>query len=463
MKPVTIHLLALSLLPLPVLAEDDMREMFNELKAQVKTLQTQVQQSNIRINELEKELAQAHSNQQPVQTIIPVVAPTAKTDEIVTKPAVTVGDVKGTFKIPGTDTSVGLGGYVKTDVLFNSVSAGRDKFGDQFTFYSQIPLSGKAAGEHSQIMFNAKESRLWFRSFTPSKWGEINTLLEIDFYGDAATYTYTPRIRHAYGSIGNFLAGQTWTTFLNVNVLPNLLDPGGSAGAVYGIRQPLVRWTQPFAIENLPMDIQIALEAPRSRIRDNVAADSDVFSSPNSERYPDLVARVNVNPDWGKFSLATLGRQIRNTNTLGNHQSEWGGAVSLAGKINSVNLDSIRFMLNYGNALGHYAASANTFEDAVLSNGDLQLVDIYSGMLSYQYFWTKDWQSNLTYGFVHANQPALAGNNITAQVQSVHANLLWSPITQIILGMEYVYATREVFDGRDGDLQRVQFSARYNF
>ncbi|MDD2864989.1 MAG: DcaP family trimeric outer membrane transporter [Methylococcales bacterium] len=48
-------------------------------------------------------------------------------------------------------------------------------------------------------------------------------------------------------------------------------------------------------------------------------------------------------------------------------------------------------------------------------------------------------------------------------MQSIHANLLWSPITQIILGMEYVYATREVFDGRDGDLQRVQFSARYNF
>lgn len=466
MKPVAIPLFALSLLPLPVLAEDDMRELFNELKSQVKTLQTQVQQSNTRINELEKELAQAHSNQQPVQAIpviTPSVATTAKVDEVVNKPAVTVGDVKGTFKIPGTDTSIGLGGYVKTEILFDSVSAGRDRFGDQFTVYSQIPVGDKNAGEHSQITFNAKESRLWFRSFTPSKWGDINTLLELDFYGDAATYTYTPRIRHAYASMGNFLAGQTWTTFLNVNVLPNTLDAGGSAGAVFGLRQPLVRWTQPFTIENLPMDFQIALEAPRSRIRDVPTADSDVFSTPNSDRYPDLVARVNVNPDWGKFSLAALGRQVRNTNTLGNHQSEWGGAVSLAGKINSVDLDSIRFMLNYGNAMGRYVASANTFEDAVLSNGDLQLVDIYSGMLSYQHFWTKDWQSNLTYGFIHANQPALAGNNITSQVQSIHANLLWSPISQIILGMEYIYATREVFDGRDGDLQRVQFSARYNF
>ncbi len=162
MKPLmSIPLLALSLSPLPVLAEEDMREMFNELKSQVKTLQTQVQQSNTRINELEKELSQAHATQQPVQTTpaITPVATTAKVDEVVNKPAVTVGDVKGTFKIPGTNTSLGLGGYVKTDVLFNSVSAGRDKFGDQFTLYSQIPL-GKSPGEHSQTTFNAKERQV---------------------------------------------------------------------------------------------------------------------------------------------------------------------------------------------------------------------------------------------------------------------------------------------------------------
>ncbi len=465
MKPLmSIPLLALSLSPLPVLAEEDMREMFNELKSQVKTLQTQVQQSNTRINELEKELSQAHATQQPVQTTpaITPVATTAKVDEVVNKPAVTVGDVKGTFKIPGTNTSLGLGGYVKTDVLFNSVSAGRDKFGDQFTLYSQIPL-GKSPGEHSQTTFNAKESRIWFRSFTPSSWGDINTHLEMDFYGDPATFTYTPRLRHAYGSIGNFLVGQTWTTFLNTNVLPNLLDSGGSAGAVYGVRQPLVRWTQPFTVDNLPMDVQIALESPRSRIRDVPTADADVFSTPNADRYPDLVARINFNPDWGKFSLATLGRQVRNTDSFGHSQSEWGGAVSLAGKIDTVDLDSIRLMLNYGNAMGRYVASLNTFEDAALSNGNLQLINIYSGMLSYQHFWSKDWQSNVTYGFVHANQPAFAGNNVTSQVQSIHANLLWSPISPIIFGMEYIYANRESVDGRDGDLQRVQFSARYNF
>lgn len=448
----------------PVFAEENMREMFEELKAQVKTLQGQVQQSNARIGELEKELAQAHTT--PTSVVAPI-SPVAATSSAVSanvdrKPVVTVGDVKGTFKIPNTDTSLGLGGYIKTDVLFSNVSAGHDKFGDQYVIFSQIPL-GKSPGEHSQINFNAKESRIWFRSFTPSSWGNINTYLEMDFYGDPSTYAYTARLRHAYGSMGNLLVGQTWTTLLNTSVLPNILDNGGSAGALSYLRQPLIRWTQPFTVGGIPTEFQFALESPRSRIRDNVIADSDVFSTPNADRYPDVVARLNFNPDWGKLSLATLGRQIRNTEPiLGRAQAAWGGAVSLAGKINSDDLNSIRFMLNYGNAMGRYA-TLNMFEDATLSNGDLQLLNVYSGMISYQHFWSKDWQSNATYGFAHADQPISAGNNITNQAQSVHANLLWSPISQTMLGMEYIYGNREVLDGRSGNLHRIQFSAQYNF
>lgn len=468
-----------------------MRAVLKELSAQVKELKSQVQQSNARVGELETELAQLRANQRPA-TSAPIAATAAtatpmtalssvatasgnfaadaaaSAGKIDSKPAVTAGDVKGTFKIPGTDTSLGFGGFVKMDALFASVSAGRDKLGDQQAVYSQIPL-GKSPGEHSQTTFHAKESRFWLRSFTPSAWGDINTFLELDLLGDSATYTYTPRLRHAYGSIGNFLAGQTWTTFLNSAVIPDLLDVGGSAGSLLTLRQPQVRWTQPFSVAGTPLEFQAALESPRSRIRNdfsnNPAVASDTFNTPNADRYPDMVVRLNFNPDWGNLSLAALGRQIRNTNdpTIGREEALWGGAVSLAGKINTAGLDNVRFMLNYGDALGRYAQT-NTFEDAAQSSsGNLQLVNTYGAMFSYQHFWSKNWRSTAAYGFVQADQPHFAGNNITQQVQSMHANLLWSPISQVILGMEYLYATREALDGRDGSLHRIQFSARYNF
>ncbi len=473
---------SLALLAQPVVAQEDIRALLKELTSQVKELKSQLQQSNARINQLEKERKQPPENQQqlpvttagntPVATAVtttaantsnnPVATSTAN-DAKVEKPAVTLGDVKGTFKIPGTDTSVGFGGFVKTDVLYNSVSAGRDKQGDQQTVYSQIPLA-RAPGEHSQITFHAKESRLWFRSFTPSSWGDINTLLEIDFFGDPAAYAYTPRLRHAYGSIGNFLAGQTWTSFLNVAVLPDLLDVGGAAGSLTAFRQPQIRWTQPFNLADTPMEFQVAVESPRSRIRSNPSADADSFSTPNAERYPDIIARLNFNPDWGNLSVAAMGRQIRNTDaTTGRAEQAWGAAVSVAGKISTVEQDDIRFMLNYGNVLGRYAAF-NTFEDAAQnSNGNLELLKLFTAMFSYQHFWSKTWRSIAAYGFAHAEQPDFAGGNMTRQVQSVHANLLWSPVTQTTFGAEYIYMHRDSVDRREGDVQRVQFSARYNF
>lgn len=466
----------LALLAQPVAAKENMRELLKELTSQVKELKSQLQQSNARINQLEKERQHPASNQPqlPLATAdssssVTAAATTASTTPSTAdagkaeKPAVTLGDVKGTFKIPGTDTSLGFGGYVKTDVIYNSVSAGRDKQGDQQSLYAQIPLE-RAPGEHSQITFHAKESRLWFRSFTPSSWGDINTYLEIDFFGDPAAYSYTPRLRHAYGSVGNFLVGQTWTSFLNVAVLPDLLDVGGSAGTLNAFRQPQIRWTQPFNLANIPMELQLAAESPRSRIRSTPSADADSFSTPNAERYPDIIARLNFNPDWGSLSLVAMGRQIRNTDaTTGRTEQTLGGAVSVAGKINAADQDDIRFMLNYGNALGRYA-TFNTFEDAVLnSNGKMELLKLFTAMFSYQHFWSKTWRSTAAYGFAHAEQPDFAGGNMTRQVQSVHANLLWSPVSQTTFGAEYIYMHRDSVDRRDGDVQRVQFSARYNF
>lgn len=474
-------------------ADEDIKALLKALSQQVAQLQSQAERSNSRIEQLEQELQHVRAEQvaaskPPISNTAQVTAASpatvamastslaATSDKAKEKPAVTVGDVKGTFKIPGTDTSVGLGGFVKMDTLFNSVSAGRDKLGDQQLVMSQIPVG--AAGERGQIAFHGKESRLWFKSFTPtSDWGDINTYLEFDFFGDPATYTYTPRLRHAYGSIGHFLAGQTWTTFLNVAALPDNLDVGGTAGAVTSLRQPLIRWTEPFNWLGAPMEWQVALEAPRSRLwvdsaleassskSTNPNLDAAYYTTPNADRYPDMVARLNLNPDWGNLSLAAMGRQVRYTNsTTGYRQADWGGGVNLAGRINTFGLDNIRFMAHYGKGDARYITTNNTFADAALDNhGAMDLVDTYGGMLSYQHWWDKQWRSSVTYGFSQGDYPVFANAVLTRQVQSVHTNLLWSPVSQAMLGVEYTYATRELIDGRDGVLQRVQFSAKYSF
>lgn len=455
----------LLLISLNAHAEQDMRALIKELTTQINALQNQVAQSNARIDELEQKLKKTVSKQSQPATPALMVQPQApalashnqaKDD----KPVVTAGDVKGTFKVPGTDTSIGIGGFVKLDTLFSSTGMGQDTRGNQRLEAAEIPVTGIAPGNDDQITLHAKESRFWFKSFTPSQWGDINTYLEIDFYGDAKLGTYTPRLRHAYGSLGNFLAGQTWSTFLNSQAAADTLDNSNSIGALLLFRQPQIRWTQPFSIGQLTMDWQLAAEAPSTRVWD---AANDGMATSNASHYPDWVARLNFYPNWGNISLAALGRHLQAASTTSNpEKTAWGAAVGVAGKINTVGSDNIRFMLSYGNALGRYAVN-NFFEDATINDaGEFHPVVSYSGMLAYQHWWDNAWRSTIVYGFARADQPGFAAL-ANRQAQSLHANLLWSPIMQTTIGLEYIYANRELADGQNGELQRVQFSTRFNF
>ena len=457
-----------------VLADQDMRELLIELTSQIRELKTELKKSNARIDELEQKLEKSAQTQ--TTTVSPPIAQTQTTPspsavspqtlagaptEKEPKPAVSAGDVKGTIKIPGTDTSIGVGGYVKLDALYSSTSMGENKYGNQRLEPSEIPVKPLGKGNEDQLTLHAKESRFWLKSFTPSSWGDMNTYVEIDFFGDPGAYTYTPRLRHAYGSLGNFLAGQTWSTFLNSQALADTLDNNTSVGSLLTLRQPQVRWTQPFTIEHLPMEWQASLEAPRSRIWD--VSSNNPMTTVTSSHYPDMVARLNFYPSWGNLSLAALGRQVQyapDSNTP--EQSVWGGAISAAGKISTSGSDNLRFMLNYGNGMGRYDEN-NFFADATFdAQGNIHLITSYSGMLAYQHWWNKAWRSNVEYGIAHADQPGFAGL-ANQQTQSVHANLLWSPITQTTIGLEYIYANRELVNQQDGELHRLQFSTRFNF
>ena len=460
-----------------VAADDDMHILLKELSKQVAELKSHAIQSDARILELEttleqereqnKQLVAARPSPKVATVTIPTnttVAPESKKE---VRPPVTLGDTKGTFKIPGTDTSLGFGGYVKMDVTESSVSAGSNKAGDLYLFIPQIPLSDR--GENSQLAFNARESRFWLKSFTPSRWGDINTYLELDLYGSADGYT--PRLRHAYGTFGKLLTGQTWTTFVNELALPDTLDINGSVGTAT-FRQPQVRWTQPFTVAGQSMEFQAAAEMPNSALYTGNwnQASPETLTNGGADRYPDMIVRLNYKPSWGNLSLAGMGRQIRISPTttplvanINASQEVWGGAVSLAGKINTFELDNFRFTVNYGNAFGRYSAVDRLEDAAVDAAGNLHQVNIYSAVVAYQHWWDKAWRSTVAYGFEQADQPDFVNQAMTKQAQSAHANLLWSPLSQATLGVEYIYGTRELINGRSGYISRAQLSAKYNF
>jgi hypothetical protein len=47
--------------------------------------------------------------------------------------------------------------------------------------------------------------------------------------------------------------------------------------------------------------------------------------------------------------------------------------------------------------------------------------------------------------------------------QSAHVNLVWSPVANTDVGVEYIVANRRTEDGASGRLNRLQASAKYTF
>ena len=425
----------------PACAADEVAE----LKAQLKALQQ-------RIEVLEK---------RPVETQV-----VTATGDKVAAPAKPVQ--KGYFVIPGTETSLKIGGYAKLDAIYNDTSAGDNHPGDQLFLPYTIPLD-KNNPNDNQTVLHARQTRFNVGTTTDTEYGKLNTFFEGDFFGMYATTASKTdfRIRHAYGELGKLLAGQTWSTFEIMDSLPDTVDFGGPAAQTF-MRQGLIRWTEPFAWGSL----QFAVEDPSASFDDNTASTAD--DQTDDDHVADMIARVNFKSEYGSYSVAAMARELSADNggqTAGDatrpttiDDSAWGGAVTFGGRIPTFGKDDLRFQLNYGNALGRYVTTQ--FKDAeynTLTN-EVETFDQYGGFLAYRHFWKDNLRSNLVYSYGAAdNDVAISGTSVNKEFQSVHANLIWSIVPSVDLGIEYLHGYRETEFGDEGELNRIQLSAQYNF
>jgi hypothetical protein len=424
--------------PATAVRADDLQD----LKAQIEALQKKVGELEMKQETTEKKQAAA----------VP--------DNVVTG-----GATKGSFKLPGSNTSVTLGGYVKLDAVFSNPSAGVDTKGDLFLDPTAIPV-GPTAGnnERNQVKFGARESRLFVTTNTPTSVGDLNTHVEFDFYGadgnESVSNSHGFRLRHAYGTLGNFLAGQTWTNFMNPASLPDTLDFGGPVGQIFD-RQAQVRWTQPFGGPGSATSGQwsVGLENPEAVVQIPGGAS---FRA-DTDRLPDVTGQVLFNTSIGKISVHGLVRQVRvDSKTPAVVDQKLGGAVSVAGVIPTVGKDDFRFTASAGNAIGRY--SDGFFPDGVVgSDGQIRLPKQWGWFAAYRHYWFDQLRSNLVLSTAGENNPAGAPANTNKSTASAHANLIWSPVANADLGIEYIHADRKTEDGLKGNLNRLQASAKYAF
>ena len=163
--------------------------------------------------------------------------------------------------------------------------------------------------------------------------------------------------------------------------------------------------------------------------------------------------------------MAGIARQLRYVNkAAGIDDSTGGWGISLSGKFKIGERDDFRWMASTGSGMGRYMG-LNTANGAVLdASGDLHSIDSTGVFGSYRHFWDEKWRSNLTLGYLWVdNETGRTGDGVTKNAKSIHVNLIYNPLPKFDIGVEFMYADREIESGADGDLTRLQFSAKYAF
>lgn len=361
------------------------------------------------------------------------------------------------------DTEFNYGGHIKLDAIYSDYAdgdPGSASLGRDFYIPSLTPTGG--SNGKSVLDYHARETRFFLKTHTDIDGYQLTSYLEMDFMvtndpraDERISNSYSPRVRHAFIKLDNWLFGQTWSTFQDVAALPESVDFIGPTDGVVFARQAQIRYTLG--------NFEIALENPESTITPN-GGGGRIVSDDNAA--PDLIARYTFKADNGHLSVAAIIRSLTCDGCDAGavvDDSIVGGGVSLTGKY-LLNKDDIRFGLFAGAGLGRYVA-LNALNGAVIdASGDLEAIDSVGGYIAYRHAWSEKTRSTFQYSMFSGDADTrLTGTGVVSQTSRLSVNWMYSPIKPFTFGIELSHANNELESGADGSLNRLQFMTKYDF
>ena len=364
---------------------------------------------------------------------------------------VTYIDPTAIINIPGKNTSIGLHGFAQFQIIHDTSGPAGNQFDTAF-----IPVDGAP----SETKFNVNPSRLAFSSVTQVPEGQLNTLISMDFNGQVDRPE--PRLRLAYGEFVNeglgfgILGGQSFATMADLRAVPETVDFAVPAGS-WAQRQPLLRFTKSFGDSFL---METAIETP-----ENVR----YINAEKRTRLPDFVLAgtwILNRKSLRHLRLNVLARDLEAQAANGATDSALGWAVSASTKLDLPFLgkrDNLKLTVHHGDGYGTQLKGGP--EEAVFNTAtsELDTIGISSWFGGIQHFWSDKFRSNLTYGYVSANNPASVPNDALENTTYATVNFIWNPYKKLTLGTEFLWGQRENADGASGTSNRYLFSSRLDF
>lgn len=443
-------------------------ERIAALEAQLKQQQAMMQQQQRMMDAMNAELQRLKASEQvattpvaPIEQGAPILAPApAVAGKASTKPKATMA----------------VYGFAQTDAIYDFKRVDPDW--EDTLRVTTIPTQSGSVGNDGNFDFSVRQSRLGVRG---GYGDDITYKLEGELFGVGVDQGQTTlRVRHAYGTYKDFLMGQTWSTFMDIDIFPNTIDYWGPTGMVF-YRNQQARYTFPMgddafvvSLENPDtalsvgqfrdtQDCDIPNAPPDCASTDSTA--QDVFQPYND--VPDLAGHYRQNGDFGHFQVAGIVRKLgyeRLDNGAKDYEVGWG--INTSTGLKTWGADMLKLQVAYGEGIGNYMNDGGLDiapDSANILEADAETVPTWGLSAYYDHYWNDQWATSFGWSMTDLDTSDGQEDTEFKQGQIAQINLLHYPAKHVMLGTEFIWGEREDISGNTGTDYRVQFSLKVDF
>ena len=351
--------------------------------------------------------------------------------------------------------ALGIGGYVK-----GTMSVDMDGISDNLDFVTyDIPAPMKT-DMRNQFQMDASTSRIFLKLVgSNTSVGDFTVYLESDFRGKNG-HQYDLRLRQAFIQFGGWKIGRAKTTFSDGAASPPTIDFEGPSGSV-STKNTMIQYSHQFGKH---WSTAMSIEAPSA----SYTTDKNL-SEAIKQRVPDIPSYVQYAWDGGKSHIrwSNLFRFLSYRNLVeGKNKIAFCMATQLSGMITF----SPHWKLYYQGAYGEgYADYLNDLGGAgfdLIPNGDTgnlkppTALGLVGGI---QYNIHKNLFLSASYSQCRLYDTESMAGSTYRYGQYVAANVFYEPVTNCMVGFEYLYGNRHNVDGTSGNAHRINAMIQYHF
>ncbi|MDP2619477.1 MAG: DcaP family trimeric outer membrane transporter [Hyphomicrobiales bacterium] len=346
-------------------------------------------------------------------------------------------DTAGFIEYPGSDLCFKIGGYAKAWI------GGAD---EDWTTGEGIDEYGVRDDLHTtdNTFFMGAQGRLNFDIRNATEFGVVRAFIEMWATDNNGNSGGNFTLRHAFIQIGNWLMGKTWSTFRSGPGTPEQhIEVFAAVGDQRTVRAVQIRYT--FNVGN-GVTINVAIEDP-AFMQGGDFEGSHIIDSRNE--VPDFVANIQIKGSWGSAQLSGAVHQASGTGFLAPNVNRrevgWATMLSVAIDVPGTMGDVIYLAGAYAD--GHMGAIDTGAPYSWSDNlpGGSVSISGWAVVGGWEHYWSQTLRSTIAASHANNDYDADFHNVLNIDTAtSVWANLVWTIVPQLDLGVEVVWTQNKI-------------------